>query len=120
MTLPDMRLVVVLTGVLSAFLCPIWGFLVPGTGPERHAYERMHNVFNNKTDISGPVYINIGDAGNREGHCPDYYPQPSWSAYGNLLLYFSIFGPFLAHFSAPPHPTRAVRYELLSSRATGC
>lgn len=32
-----------------------------------HAYERMYNTFNNKTNASGPVYINIGDAGNREG-----------------------------------------------------
>ena len=84
-------------------------------GGFRHAYERMHNVFNNKTDISGPVYINIGDAGNREGHCPDYYPQPSWSAYGcldtaslpSLFLYFE---PFLARFvsSALPHTRRAI------------
>lgn len=46
-----------------------------------HAYERMYNVANNVTSPDGPVYINIGDAGNREGPCPDYYAQPSWSAF---------------------------------------
>lgn len=46
-----------------------------------HAYERMYNTYNNVTNASGPVYINIGDAGNREGPCPDYLPQPAWSAY---------------------------------------
>ena len=33
------------------------------------------------TTPGAPVYINIGDAGNREGPCPDYYPQPEWSAF---------------------------------------
>ena len=43
--------------------------------------ERMYNVFNNQTNSSGPVYINIGDGGNREGPCPEYFQQPSWSAF---------------------------------------
>lgn len=46
-----------------------------------HAYERMYNTYDNKTNASGPVFVNIGDAGNREGPCPDYLPQPKWSAF---------------------------------------
>mmetsp|Transcript_35078 Transcript_35078/g.105782 ORF Transcript_35078/g.105782 Transcript_35078/m.105782 type:complete len:462 (+) Transcript_35078:31-1416(+) len=46
-----------------------------------HAYERMYNVKDNVTNPAGPVYINIGDGGNREGPCPEYFQQPSWSAF---------------------------------------
>jgi len=46
-----------------------------------HAYERTFAVANNKTTAGAPIHINIGDAGNREGPCPDYYPQPEWSAF---------------------------------------
>eukprot|EP00039_Didymoeca_costata_P023648 m.7800 g.7800 ORF g.7800 m.7800 type:complete len:463 (-) comp3776_c0_seq1:2950-4338(-) len=46
-----------------------------------HAYERMYNVAYNKTKAGAPIYVNIGDAGNREGPCPDYLQQPSWSAF---------------------------------------
>lgn len=49
-----------------------------------HAYERTHAVYNNVTDSKGITYINIGDAGNAEGHSSSYYePAPSWSAYRN-------------------------------------
>jgi len=41
----------------------------------------MYNVKDNVTNPSGPVYINIGDGGNREGPCPEYFQQPAWSAY---------------------------------------
>jgi len=47
-----------------------------------HAYERMHNVKHNKTDlVDGLLYINVGDGGNREGHAGSYYQMPEWSAY---------------------------------------
>lgn len=46
-----------------------------------HAYERTFAVANNKTTAGAPIHINIGDAGNREGPCPDYFPQPEWSAF---------------------------------------
>jgi len=47
-----------------------------------HAYERMHNVKHNKTDlIDGLLYINIGDGGNREGHAGPYLQMPEWSAF---------------------------------------
>lgn len=32
-----------------------------------HAYERFTRVYNNEADPCGPVYITIGDGGNREG-----------------------------------------------------
>ncbi|KAL9676533.1 hypothetical protein QQ045_004747 [Rhodiola kirilowii] len=32
-----------------------------------HAYERFTRVYNNKADHCGPVYVTIGDGGNREG-----------------------------------------------------
>ncbi|XP_044507457.1 purple acid phosphatase 22-like [Mangifera indica] len=32
-----------------------------------HAYERFTRIFNNKVDPCGPIYITIGDGGNREG-----------------------------------------------------
>ncbi|XP_044968734.1 purple acid phosphatase 22-like [Hordeum vulgare subsp. vulgare] len=32
-----------------------------------HAYERFTRIYDNKADARGPVYITIGDGGNREG-----------------------------------------------------
>ena len=46
-----------------------------------HAYERSKHVYDNEEDECGPVYINVGDGGNREGLDFDYFKQPSWSAY---------------------------------------
>ncbi|EGD72653.1 hypothetical protein PTSG_04388 [Salpingoeca rosetta] len=46
-----------------------------------HAYERMFPVYKNKTNPEAPTYLNIGDAGNREGPAYLYFPQPKWSAY---------------------------------------
>ncbi|XP_075637785.1 purple acid phosphatase 22-like [Castanea sativa] len=37
-----------------------------------HAYERFTRVYNNEKDKCGPVYITIGDGGNREGLALDY------------------------------------------------
>jgi hypothetical protein len=51
-----------------------------------HSYERMNPVYKNQTG-EGPVYINIGDAGNREGLYDHWLPgedgadRPSWSAF---------------------------------------
>jgi len=53
-----------------------------------HAYERTFPVFKNLTDSRGITYINIGDAGNAEGHSSTYYtPSPQWSAYRNGTQY---------------------------------
>ena len=47
-----------------------------------HAYERTHQVYNDKLNSCAPTYITIGDGGNREGLEGGYYwPQPEWSAF---------------------------------------
>ncbi|CAN1772059.1 Purple acid phosphatase 22 [Linum perenne] len=47
-----------------------------------HAYERFTRVYNNKADSCGPVYITIGDGGNREGLASSYKkPAPKLSLY---------------------------------------
>ena len=47
-----------------------------------HAYERTHPVFDGCRDACGPVYLNLGDGGNREGaYVPWLEPQPAWSAF---------------------------------------
>ena len=62
-----------------------------------HSYERIFATYNNQTDVSGPVYINIGDGGNREGIYDVWLPgengeeRPRWSAlragsYGHGIL----------------------------------
>ena len=45
------------------------------------ADERSHRVYQGKADRCAPIYINIGDGGNREGPAKDYLAQPAWSAY---------------------------------------
>jgi hypothetical protein len=52
-----------------------------------HHYERTYPVYRNETDIHGPVYITIGDAGNSEGLDNKYYPEPKWSAFRNGTNY---------------------------------
>ncbi|KAL7613289.1 hypothetical protein Lser_V15G05480 [Lactuca serriola] len=47
-----------------------------------HAYERFSRVYDNKVDPCGPIYITIGDGGNREGLAMTYKePSPSISLY---------------------------------------
>lgn len=46
-----------------------------------HAYERGYATYDNEPDPCGPVYVNVGDGGNREGLDFDYYQQPDWSAF---------------------------------------
>ncbi|CAA0818840.1 Probable purple acid phosphatase 20 [Striga hermonthica] len=47
-----------------------------------HAYERFVRVYKNMADKCGPVYITIGDGGNREGLATSYIDtQPSISAF---------------------------------------
>ncbi|CAH8268416.1 unnamed protein product [Arabidopsis lyrata] len=42
-----------------------------------HAYERFKRVYNNKADPCGPIYITIGDGGNREGLALSFKKPPS-------------------------------------------
>lgn len=47
-----------------------------------HAYERSLRVYQGRLNNLGPVYINIGDGGNREGLSNEYIkPSPKWSAF---------------------------------------
>ncbi|KAE8666297.1 putative purple acid phosphatase 20 [Hibiscus syriacus] len=47
-----------------------------------HAYERFTRVYNGKADDCGPVYITIGDGGNREGLANKYMdPKPETSVF---------------------------------------
>lgn len=47
-----------------------------------HAYERTIGVYRNQSNVCGPVYLTIGDGGNREGAAtPWVTPQPSWSVF---------------------------------------
>mmetsp|Transcript_12534 Transcript_12534/g.27046 ORF Transcript_12534/g.27046 Transcript_12534/m.27046 type:complete len:652 (-) Transcript_12534:405-2360(-) len=47
-----------------------------------HAYERTLNVLNGCLNRCAPVYLNLGDGGNREGaYIPWREPVPSWSAF---------------------------------------
>ena len=53
-----------------------------------HAYERTYPVYKQKRDDKGTLYINIGDAGNKEGHATNYTdPAPEWSAFRNGTQY---------------------------------
>ncbi|OLQ13473.1 Purple acid phosphatase 18 [Symbiodinium microadriaticum] len=52
-----------------------------------HSYERTWPVYKNETTVCAPVYINIGDGGNREGAYAKWLPgehgalEPTWSAF---------------------------------------
>ncbi|PWA80459.1 purple acid phosphatase 22 [Artemisia annua] len=47
-----------------------------------HAYERFTRVYDNNADPCGPIYITIGDGGNREGLAMMYKePRPSISMF---------------------------------------
>ncbi|ETP45786.1 hypothetical protein F442_07863 [Phytophthora nicotianae P10297] len=56
-----------------------------------HAYERSHPVYKEKVVEDGPVFVVLGDAGNREGLAPTYFdPQPEWSAFRQADYGFSL------------------------------
>ena len=52
-----------------------------------HSYERTTPIYRNRTDVCGPVYLNLGDGGNREGPYSQWLPgengleRPAWSAF---------------------------------------
>jgi len=53
-----------------------------------HAIERSYPTYMDLVDSErGTTYINIGDAGNAEGHSTSYYAPPVWSAYTNGTQY---------------------------------
>ncbi|KAG2769481.1 hypothetical protein JG687_00005691 [Phytophthora cactorum] len=56
-----------------------------------HAYERSHPVYKEKVVEDGPIFVVLGDAGNREGLAPTYFdPQPEWSAFRQADYGFSL------------------------------
>ncbi|KAE9352150.1 hypothetical protein PF008_g5598 [Phytophthora fragariae] len=56
-----------------------------------HAYERSYPVYKEKVVEDGPIYVVLGDAGNREGLAPTYFdPQPEWSAFRQADYGFSL------------------------------
>lgn len=88
-----------------------------------HAYERMHPTYKNQTTPGAVTYINIGDAGNREGPCPEYFAQPSWSAYREAAFghgRFEIFNSTHAHWTwhriQDPEPTVGDEVWLVRNR----
>ncbi|XP_065616749.1 purple acid phosphatase 22-like [Quercus suber] len=42
-----------------------------------HAYERFTRVYNNKENECGPLYVTVGDGGNREGLALTFKSPPS-------------------------------------------
>lgn len=46
-----------------------------------HAYERSFPVYNETVLPNGPIYVTIGDGGNREGKANKWLTRPSWSAF---------------------------------------
>ena len=47
-----------------------------------HAYERTAAVYKWQLNECGPVHLNLGDGGNREGaYVPWREPQPEWSLF---------------------------------------
>lgn len=72
-----------------------------------HAYERSNRVFNYTLDPCAPVYITVGDGGNREkmaiphaddsGNCPDPTSTPD-SYMGGFCAYNFTSGPAAGKF----------------------
>jgi hypothetical protein len=54
-----------------------------------HAYERSYNVLHDKLSDVSPMYVVIGDGGNREGHAGDYISDqpPIWSAFRDNTVF---------------------------------
>ena len=53
-----------------------------------HALERSFPTYRAQPEgAKGITFLNIGDAGNAEGHAENYYDQPGWSAFRNGTQY---------------------------------
>ena len=54
-----------------------------------HAYERSNNVAFEKYDSKAPIYIIVGDGGNREGHARGYvhHHSPDWSMFRDNTIF---------------------------------
>ena len=90
-----------------------------------HAYERSYGVFDNEVDPCGPLYINVGDGGNREGLDFDYYKQPTWSAvrdpsYGHAVLDFMNSTHTMFHWHRNQDGVEEVADEVVLVRDPAC
>ncbi|GMH57501.1 hypothetical protein TrST_g3955 [Triparma strigata] len=54
-----------------------------------HGYERTNNVAHEALDPAGPMYVIIGDGGNREGHASGFLDStpPVWSAFRDNTIF---------------------------------
>ena len=78
-----------------------------------HAYERSFPVYKEKRDECGPVYVTVGDAGNREGTNP-WAAQPQWSAFRESsfgVAKLRVENSTHAHFSWQRHACAAQNVE---------
>ncbi|OQS06871.1 purple acid phosphatase 20-like [Thraustotheca clavata] len=74
-----------------------------------HAYERSVPVYKNVPTADGPVYVVVGDGGNREGLADTFIePKPEWSAfrkakygYGHLTITNTTHAYFAWHVGGP-------------------
>ncbi|PIN14696.1 Purple acid phosphatase [Handroanthus impetiginosus] len=72
-----------------------------------HAYERSNRVYNYTLDPCGPIYLTVGDGGNREkmaithaddpGHCPEPFTTPD-EFMGGFCAYNFTSGPATGKF----------------------
>ncbi|PNY14255.1 purple acid phosphatase [Trifolium pratense] len=68
-----------------------------------HAYERFTRIYDNKADSCGPMYVTIGDGGNREGLALS-------DVYISLFLFEHILCSDMAYrFKDPPSPLSLFR-----------
>lgn len=78
-----------------------------------HAYERSNRVYNYTLDSCGPVYVTIGDGGNREkmaikhadepGECPEPSTTPDTYMGGICATNFT-HGPAVGNFCWDQQP----------------
>ncbi|EPS72247.1 purple acid phosphatase, partial [Genlisea aurea] len=79
-----------------------------------HAYERSNRVYKYRLDGCGPVYVTVGDGGNREkmavfhaddeGHCPDPLSTPDEFMGGAFCAYNFTSGPAMGKFCWDEQP----------------
>ncbi|CAI0379900.1 unnamed protein product [Linum tenue] len=93
-----------------------------------HAYERSKRVHNGNSDPCGPVYITIGDGGNKEGLASKYIdPQPKWSAFreasfghGEIQIVNSTHAFWSWHRNDDDEPVRSDSIWINSLVSSGC
>ncbi|CAN1318759.1 Purple acid phosphatase 18 [Linum perenne] len=95
-----------------------------------HAYERTERVYNGNSDPCGPVYITIGDGGNKEGLATKYVftsITTFWSAFreasfghGELQILNSTHAFWSWHRNDDDEPVRSDSIWINSLVSSGC